>query len=217
MVLPLWRGRGERLGLVHHVNPNEFQGLVVRDLGVMHRAGRNLVGSTGLQLLCRLAVDKKIGFAFQYIADLEARMGMSSGAPAGRDFGHRGHGGVTTRKFGLLQRRALDAALLGDGGACAGKSDDGQSEQKFPDHEFPPCGERLAGPGAREKRVRRTGRRPAPPVVSSPDPFKTRRDPKIMCIHAGTRPPKNGISARLSVCGRLEVKIISAPAWVTSL
>ena len=29
---------------------------------------------------------------------------------------------------------------------------------------------------------------------------------------AGTRPPKNGISARLSVCVRLEVKIISAPA-----
>ena len=30
--------------------------------------------------------------------------------------------------------------------------------------------------------------------------------------YAGTRPPKNGISARLSVCGRFEVKIISAPA-----
>src|SRR5436305_14904785 len=29
---------------------------------------------------------------------------------------------------------------------------------------------------------------------------------------AGTRPPKNGIKAWLSVCGRLEVKIISAPA-----
>ena len=31
-------------------------------------------------------------------------------------------------------------------------------------------------------------------------------------LYAGTRPPKNGISAWLSVCGRLDVKIISAPA-----
>ena len=31
-------------------------------------------------------------------------------------------------------------------------------------------------------------------------------------LYAGTRPPKNGISAWLSVCGRLEVKNISAPA-----
>ena len=30
--------------------------------------------------------------------------------------------------------------------------------------------------------------------------------------YAGTRPPKNGISAWLSVCGRFEVKTISAPA-----
>jgi hypothetical protein len=30
--------------------------------------------------------------------------------------------------------------------------------------------------------------------------------------YAGTRPPKNGISARLSVWGRCEVNIISAPA-----
>ena len=30
--------------------------------------------------------------------------------------------------------------------------------------------------------------------------------------YAGTRPPKNGISDRLSVCGRCEVNIISAPA-----
>ena len=30
--------------------------------------------------------------------------------------------------------------------------------------------------------------------------------------YAGTRPPKNGISAWLSVCVRLDVKIISAPA-----
>jgi hypothetical protein len=30
--------------------------------------------------------------------------------------------------------------------------------------------------------------------------------------YAGTRPPKNGISAWLSACGRPEVKIISAPA-----
>ena len=30
--------------------------------------------------------------------------------------------------------------------------------------------------------------------------------------HAGTRPPKNGIRARLSVCGRPDVKTISAPA-----
>jgi hypothetical protein len=35
---------------------------------------------------------------------------------------------------------------------------------------------------------------------------------KTNMVHAGTRPPKKGISARLSVCGRLEVKIISAPA-----
>src|SRR5262245_19787023 len=30
--------------------------------------------------------------------------------------------------------------------------------------------------------------------------------------HAGTRPPKNGISAWLRACGRPDVKIISAPA-----
>ena len=30
--------------------------------------------------------------------------------------------------------------------------------------------------------------------------------------YAGTRPPKNGISAWLSVCGRCDVKMISAPA-----
>ena len=34
--------------------------------------------------------------------------------------------------------------------------------------------------------------------------------------YAGTRPPKNGISAWLSVCGRFEVKIISAPALSAS-
>jgi hypothetical protein len=34
----------------------------------------------------------------------------------------------------------------------------------------------------------------------------------VQWFHAGTRPPKNGINARLSVCGRFEVKIISAPA-----
>src|ERR1700720_1093768 len=33
---------------------------------------------------------------------------------------------------------------------------------------------------------------------------------------AGTRPPKNGIRARESVCGRFEVKIISAPLWSAS-
>ena len=30
--------------------------------------------------------------------------------------------------------------------------------------------------------------------------------------YTSTRPPKNGISARLSVCGRRDVKMISAPA-----
>ena len=40
-----------------------------------------------------------------------------------------------------------------------------------------------------------------------------RRDgEKMRSIHAGTRPPKNDINARLSRCGRPEVKIISAPA-----
>ena len=34
----------------------------------------------------------------------------------------------------------------------------------------------------------------------------------VVRLYAGTRPPKNGISAWLSVCGRLDVKIISAPA-----
>jgi hypothetical protein len=32
-----------------------------------------------------------------------------------------------------------------------------------------------------------------------------------MSIQAGTRPPKNGINAGISVCGRREVKIILAP------
>ena len=35
--------------------------------------------------------------------------------------------------------------------------------------------------------------------------------------YAGARPPKNGISAWLSVCVRLDVKIISAPAASLSL
>src|SRR5260370_37735360 len=36
-------------------------------------------------------------------------------------------------------------------------------------------------------------------------------------LYAGTRPPKNGINAWLSVCGRFEVKIIAAPASSLSL
>ena len=35
--------------------------------------------------------------------------------------------------------------------------------------------------------------------------------------YAGTRPPKNGVRAWLSLCGRFEVKIISAPASSDSL
>src|SRR5450755_4352838 len=39
---------------------------------------------------------------------------------------------------------------------------------------------------------------------------------RSISIQAGTRPPKNGINAGISVCGRLEVKITCAPVWSTS-
>jgi hypothetical protein len=58
MVLRLWRGRGEWLGLVHDVNPEYFEGLIARP-GIMDGAGRNLIGVAGLQLERRLAIGQK--------------------------------------------------------------------------------------------------------------------------------------------------------------
>src|ERR1700674_467383 len=80
-------------------------------------------------------------------------MGVTSGATAGGDFSNPGDGIVAVRKLGLLQRRTLDAGLLGN--SSTGKCDDGQSEQNFPDQDFSPCGERLAAQLSPEKRARR--------------------------------------------------------------
>ena len=50
-------------------------------------------------------------------------MGMAAGGAAGGNFRDRGDGVVAGREVELLQRRTLDAGLLGDGDA--GERDDG--------------------------------------------------------------------------------------------
>ena len=63
----------------------------------------------------RLAVDEELKFALEHIAGFGAGMGMAAGGAAGGNFGDRGDGVVAGREIELLQRRALDAGLLGDG------------------------------------------------------------------------------------------------------
>jgi hypothetical protein len=61
MVLRLWRGRSEWLGLAHDVNPEYFEGLIAGP-GIMDGAGRNLTGVASLQLERRLAIGQKFTF-----------------------------------------------------------------------------------------------------------------------------------------------------------
>ena len=128
--------RGQRLGFIHYINTEYFQWLVAVNFGVMHHAGGNRIGIAGFQVQIRLALDDEISFALQNVAGLDTGMGMTSRRAAGLDFGNAGDRDVTFRKFDLLQRRALDAALLSDGCTRAGECDDGQSEKNFLDHDF---------------------------------------------------------------------------------
>src|SRR5712664_4765246 len=116
MVLPLWRGRGERLALFDDINPEHFEGLVA-GLGVVNRAFRDLVGFPGLDLEWRLAVDQKLKLALQHVTGFGAGVGMTTRSATCGNLGDRRNGVVAGRKFEFLQRRALDTALLGDGRA----------------------------------------------------------------------------------------------------
>src|SRR5229473_6114877 len=127
MVLPLWRGRGERLAGLDDVNPKHFEGFVA-GLGVVNRALRDLIGFPGLDLERRLAVDQKLELSLKHVTGFGAGMGMTTRSATRGNLGDRRDGVVAGRKIELLQRRALDAALLGDGRTRAGKCDDGQSE-----------------------------------------------------------------------------------------
>jgi hypothetical protein len=71
----------------------------------------------------RLALDDQLGLTVEHKADLDAGMGMASGAAARRNFRDAGDGDIAVRKFYLLQRRTLDAALLADS-ARAGKGEE---------------------------------------------------------------------------------------------
>jgi hypothetical protein len=54
------------------------------------------------------------------------------------NFRNRGYGVVAGREIELLQRRALDPGLLGDGDTDACECHDSQSEQYLFDHAFSP-------------------------------------------------------------------------------
>src|SRR5258708_19334157 len=80
--------------------------------GVERCVRRDHMGIRSLKMLVR-PLDEEVSFASRQISHFDARMGMASGATADRDFGNTGNGGVTVRKFGFLQRRALDASFAG--------------------------------------------------------------------------------------------------------
>ncbi len=86
MVLPLWRGRGERLAGLYNVNPKHFERFVA-GLGVVNRAFRNLIGFPGLDLERRLAVDQKLELALQHITGFGAGMDMTTGGATGWNLG----------------------------------------------------------------------------------------------------------------------------------
>jgi hypothetical protein len=65
-------------------------------------------------------------------------MGMAACGPAGGNFRYRGDRVVAGREIELLQRRALDPGLLGDGDTDACECHDSQSEQYLFDHAFSP-------------------------------------------------------------------------------
>ena len=62
-----------------------------------------------------LAVDDELKFALEHVAGFCARMRMAACGSARGNFRNRGDGIVAGREVELLQRRALDAGLLGDG------------------------------------------------------------------------------------------------------
>ena len=86
MVLPLWRGRGERLARLCNVNPEHFERFVA-GLGVVNRAFRNLIGFPGLDLERRLAVDQKLELALWHITGFGAGMDMTTGGATGWNLG----------------------------------------------------------------------------------------------------------------------------------
>jgi hypothetical protein len=65
-------------------------------------------------------------------------VGVTAGGAACGDLRDRGDRVVAGREIEFLQRRALDAGLLGDGNT--GESNDGQSEQNFLERFVSPCG-----------------------------------------------------------------------------
>ena len=99
----------------------------------------------------------KLKLALEHVAGFGARMGMAACGAACGNFRNRGDGVVAGREIELLQRRALDAGLLGDGDTGARECHDGQSEQNLFDHVFSPCGESLAALARCWKRPRRRG------------------------------------------------------------
>ena len=64
--------RGQRLGLVDDVNPDEFQRLVADNLGVVRDARGDLPGIAGFQMLGFLVLDDEINLAIEHIADFRA-------------------------------------------------------------------------------------------------------------------------------------------------
>src|ERR1700759_1639373 len=113
--------RGQRLGLVYHINRKDFQGLVAGNLGIMDGSDRDLIGVAGFQVLDRLAVENEIGLALHDGAAFDARVAVAPGAAAGGNFSNAAHADKAGREFGLLQGRALDGGLLRESGARAGE------------------------------------------------------------------------------------------------
>src|ERR1044072_8243108 len=103
-------------------------------LGVVHDACRDLVGIAGLQGFRRLPVDEEIQLAFEHVAGLDSRMGMTAGRAARRDFRDGCDGVVALRKLDFLEWGALDAGLLGKGGN--GKSFEVKGAQAFFEYAF---------------------------------------------------------------------------------
>ena len=93
-----------------------------------------------------LAVDDELKFAFEHVAGFGARMGMAAGGAARGNLRNRGDGVVAGREIELLQRRALDAGLLGDGDTDAAKATTASPSRIFLIMCFLPVGESLAAP-----------------------------------------------------------------------
>ena len=110
------RRLGQRLACLDHIRPEDLGGFVADHLGVVRDPLGDLIGITGLQSLRRLALDKKFDFPLEYITGLDPGMIVAASRAAGRNFRNTGDCIVAGREIDLLQRRALDAGLLGDCG-----------------------------------------------------------------------------------------------------